>query len=120
VHSKLSAVLSSLVLPLRGEDRFFPGVNPKSVTTQWRRATACAGCPWFRFHDLRHYVASTMANNGASVFAVSQWMGHRDIKTTQVYLHAEKRILEAAAQAFDKPSHQNTVGKLLASGENRD
>lgn len=40
-------------------------------------------------HMLRHTFASQMANNGMPLNHLQTLMGHADIKTTQVYLHAD-------------------------------
>lgn len=40
-------------------------------------------------HMLRHTFASCMANNGMPLNHLQVLMGHSDIKTTQVYLHAD-------------------------------
>lgn len=34
--------------------------TPSALSDRWQRAISAAGCPRFRFHDLRHYSASIM------------------------------------------------------------
>ena len=38
-----------------------------------------------RFHDLRHTFGTTMAAAGVPMRTLQEWMGHRDISTTQRY-----------------------------------
>jgi len=38
-------------------------------------------------HKLRHTFASQLAIGGVSIYKIKQWMGHSDIKTTEVYAH---------------------------------
>ena len=45
-------------------------------------------------HILRHTMATEMARNGASIYAISSLLGHESIKTTEVYAHRS----QAAAQ----------------------
>lgn len=45
-------------------------------------------------HVLRHSFASDMLNNGASINAVQQLLGHQSLATTQVYTHITYRELK--------------------------
>jgi site-specific recombinase XerD len=38
-----------------------------------------------RFHDLRHTFGTAMAAAGVPMRTLQEWMGHRDIQTTQRY-----------------------------------
>src|SRR6202000_2819886 len=38
-----------------------------------------------RFHDLRHSFGTRMAAAGVPMRTLQEWMGHRDIETTQRY-----------------------------------
>lgn len=39
------------------------------------------------WHDLRHTFASRLAQQGAPIFKISKWLGHKDIRTTMIYSH---------------------------------
>lgn len=39
------------------------------------------------WHALRHTFASRLAQEGVSLYKISKWMGHADLKTTQIYAH---------------------------------
>lgn len=39
------------------------------------------------FHELRHTFGTRMSAAGVPMRTIQHWMGHADIKTTQVYAH---------------------------------
>lgn len=39
------------------------------------------------FHTLRHSFASNLVQSGVSVYKVCDWLGHADVRTTQIYAH---------------------------------
>lgn len=51
----------------------------------------------FSAHKLRHTYATQMLEGGCDIFALSQMMGHSDIKTTTLYLTATVQHLRAQA-----------------------
>ena len=48
---------------------------------------ADAKLPFVTPHTLRHTFASRLVIAGVSIYKVSQWLGHSDIKTTMIYAH---------------------------------
>ena len=52
---------------------------------RFTRALVAAGLPHHRFHDLRHTFGTTMAAAGVPMRTLQEWMGHRDVTTTQRY-----------------------------------
>lgn len=44
----------------------------------------CTGRGW---HLFRHTFASRAVQRGVSLYKVAQWLGHRDVRTTQIYAH---------------------------------
>ncbi len=92
LHARLRAVLE----PRRADTGFIIKPN-KDHFGKWRvryepkRAfsivTEAADVPWCTPHILRHTFASQLVQAGVSLFKVSRWLGHADVRTTQIYAH---------------------------------
>lgn len=96
-----------LFVDLRSNTRY----NRSYVISVFERARIAAGIPFaIRPHDLRHFRCITWLENGNDIEAVRQWMGHRNIATTQIYLQYVKH---RATPAF-KEADQREVAKLNA------
>jgi integrase len=87
------------------EDLVFCGrlgghLSPSKLRSRYKRALDAAGLRQLRFHDLRH-TFGTHAIRTADSREVMEWMGHQNLKTTQLYLAfkpqrgAARRISEA-------------------------
>lgn len=62
--------------------------NPKSFTNQFTLHRKRCGLPeWVTPHTIRHSYATHLIQRGVSIFNVQKMLGHKDIKTTTVYLH---------------------------------
>ncbi len=52
-------------------------------------------------HSLRHTFASYKAERGVSAFQLKEWLGHRKLDTTQIYVHMArqnaKKVMEATS-----------------------
>jgi integrase len=74
-----------------------------------------------RFHDLRHTFGTRMAAAGVSMRTLQEWMGHRDIETTQRYADyaPSAREAELIAAAFDRGTNRGTnLSKSQVISEN--
>ena len=49
-----------------------------------------------RFHDLRHTFGTRMAAEGAPMRAIQAWYGHKDSKTTAIYVDYQPDEAESA------------------------
>lgn len=63
-----------------------------------------------RFHDLRHTFGTAMAAAGVPMRTLQEWMGHRDIETTQRYADYAPRTRDAelVAAAFTRDTVRDT------------
>lgn len=50
----------------------------------------------YTMYTLRHTCGTLMALNGTPIHVIKDWLGHKDLSTTQVYLHAAPSNLRAA------------------------
>lgn len=78
------------------------GTAPISINKPWRAVRAGAGLPeGIGLHGLRHSLASSAAAQGAEAAELMTLLGHRDLNTTQRYLHtlkpAHAQLAERAA-----------------------
>lgn len=55
------------------------------------------------FHSLRHTFASWLVQDGVSIYAVKELLGHSDVKTTQVYSHLAESHLKESINRISLP-----------------
>ncbi len=71
-----------------------------AVQNAWERARDRAGLPAdLRVHDLRHSLASALANIGTPLSEIGAVLGHRQLSTTTRYAHLSPDRLVATATA---------------------
>ncbi len=80
-----------LVFPWRGLAVF------KTSTKAWHKATAAAGVPWCRWHDLRHTWASWHVQNGTRIEELMQLGGWKTLSMVQRYAHLSPEHLQRVA-----------------------
>ena len=106
IPCKASAVLNAYIATLyepQKQDNIFIGLNRNRLAYVIRLAAAGADVKKIRVHDLRHSHASLLINNGANIKAVSERLGHDDIKTTlNTYGHLYQNQDNALAAMLDK------------------
>jgi site-specific recombinase XerD len=98
------------------EDHLFParGGGRMSRDALERRiarhvATAAPGCPSLAAkkvtaHVLRHTAAMRLLLAGVDTSVIALWLGHEQVETTQIYLHANLAIKEQALERT-RPAH---------------
>jgi len=78
-----------------GHDADFVFAHPQSgkpldrskVTKRFKAACTAAGVRPVRFHDLRHTFGTRLAATGQPIRSIQEFLGHADVKTTQIYMH---------------------------------
>ncbi len=91
-----------------------PFVNVSKV---WHRLRTRAGLGNFRLHDGRHSFASSLANQGVSLYVIQALLQHRSPITTQRYSHLSSATLLNAsnsAASFLKGALQNKVDEIAS------
>jgi integrase/recombinase XerD len=82
--------------------RACPSLNQKNVT----------------LHVLRHTAAMRLLRAGVDTSVIALWLGHEQIETTKIYLHADlelkERTLAKTAPVGMKPGRYRPPDKLLA------
>ena len=86
-------------------------------------STAATTCPTLHNknitpHVLRHTAAMRLLHAGVDTSVIALWLGHENVETTQIYLHADLAIKEAAlartTPATVKPGRYKPNDTLLA------
>jgi integrase len=92
--------------PATGEPLYKPG-----ILRRMRKALEAAKLDGsHRFHDLRHTFGTRMAAAGVPMRTLQEWMGHRDLATTQRYADyaPSAREAEMVAAAFARATNPST------------
>ncbi|MCY0874529.1 tyrosine-type recombinase/integrase [Acidianus infernus] len=86
-------------------ERLFP-MTYQALYKLIKRLGERAGIKGLRPHILRHTFATIAIRKGLPLPAVQRLLGHKDIKTTQIYTHL---VLEDLMQAYKKVFEENTT-----------
>jgi len=87
VNARAIAILISLGPKESGPVFAIKGKPIGDIKHGFRSACEKAGLADFRFHDLRHTTASRLIQGGVSLFAVADFLGHKDVTMTKDYSH---------------------------------
>jgi site-specific recombinase XerD len=86
-------------------------------------AAAAASCPTLATktitpHVLRHTAAMRLLHAGVDTTVIALWLGHEQVQTTQIYLHADLAIKEKAlartTPPTTKPGRYQPTDRVLA------
>lgn len=87
IHLPAQAFDELAALPENNSGFLLGGVDRYNVFHVWEKVRAAAGCPDLRIHDLRRTFASVAGTDGKSVEQVGRLLGHKDPRTTMIYLN---------------------------------
>lgn len=69
-------------------------------------------------HTLRHTCAMRLLQAGVDIATIALWLGHENIRTTQIYIHADlalkQRALDRTAPPHTQPGRYHPPDDLLA------
>ncbi len=69
-------------------------------------------------HTLRHTAAMRLLVSGVDVTVIALWLGHEQVSTTNIYLHADmtqkERALARVTPPTAKPGRYQTTDSVLA------
>ena len=87
---------------------YSPDQNYNRIRAEVRKMLRKAGISGVRLgaHVLRHTVASTMVNRGASFKEVADVLGHESLQTTAIYAKLDLAILASVALPWAGGSHE--------------
>jgi integrase len=92
-------------------------LDKAAVLRRMRKALKAAGPDEaHRFHDLRHTFGTAMAAAGVPMRTLQEWMGHRDIETTQRYADYAPRTRDAELVAAAFRRDDDPVGADCRKG----
>jgi integrase len=95
LHPTLRAVLE----PRRtGRDNanILPHYQPAALSRAFKRLTLRLGLDNYRFHDIRHDVASRLALSGANQRMIMEVLGHKDPRASVRYTHLNQASVRGA------------------------
>ena len=92
-------------------------LTAKVVSDLVRRASKNAGLANRGVHVLRHTFCSHLAMRGAPARAIQELAGHREIGTTQRYMHLTPAALDAAIRLLESPGVPVGRGDMLETAE---
>lgn len=70
-------------------------LDRSKLIRRFKAAIQTAGVRQITFHELRHTFGTRVAASGVPLRRLQYWMGHADIKTTQIYAHYQPDDYEA-------------------------
>jgi integrase len=96
-------VSTTAVRSRRDFHRFLPAVFTRPARTGHLRLRRSAGLDGsgIVIHTLRHQAASMMLAAGTDLETLRNIMGHADLSTTQIYLHASGQSLREGADSIE-------------------
>ena len=88
-------------------------LTQKVVQGLVQRAARKAGLTDSGVHLLRHTFCSHLAMRGATAKAIQELAGHKDLTTTQMYMHLSPAALEDAIRLLDGDGHGMKRGEIV-------
>ncbi|MEM6359975.1 MAG: tyrosine-type recombinase/integrase [Bacteroidota bacterium] len=96
-------------LEANSDSYLFPSVNSTSSSPHlsrkqvWRKLNKISG-GLIHPHMLRHTFATKIVNEGNDILVAQKLLGHKDVRTTQIYTHVSDDQVKLAIQSIDDNS----------------
>jgi len=96
------------ILTTFDDSQEFVFVNPKTnlpyihIDKSFSTLLKAAKITSFRFHDIRHTVATRWVADGIDLVAVKDMLGHSSIETTMIYAHSMPEMKKRAMEMLSK------------------
>jgi len=85
------------------------GAPITDISNAWTKLREDAGLSNFRFHDLRHHFASSLAMAGVDLNTIRDLLGHSDLQMTLRYAHLAPAHHAAAVAVLDRHPDESRV-----------
>lgn len=103
----------------RGCKRVFEDLTVAILRTMWdslRTHLGKDGDPKYIVHVLRHTCATRLAKKGATAPQIKEWMGHKAIQTTMIYIHLVGTDLHGVADLLRREPAPRPALKVVNGG----
>ncbi|MDT5061156.1 MAG: hypothetical protein QOH63_1615 [Acidobacteriota bacterium] len=104
IEGAVRATLLDLYHKNKGSEYLFvswrTGERFKEVKNGFRRALELAGIKNARLYTMRHTFGTRLGETGSSAYDIMALMGHRDIRTSALYVHGTDGRKRAAVEAI--------------------
>ncbi len=99
----ISERVRKILLSRAGNMRLFPHISYQALVYHFNRAKEQAGLPDdVTIHSLRHTCLTRLAKNGANAALIMAWAGHKELATSQRYVHLGADDLKKFAEEMQK------------------
>lgn len=120
LRRRLTSTYASLDQLLPKEGKFDARPLTENVVREFtRRAAWPVNLRNNRPHILRHTFCSPLAMRGAPARAIQELAGHRDLATTQRYMHLSLHAVEAAIRLLELPRSDHARGDIVETPEGK-
>ncbi len=107
VSSKMLCMLRNYYKEYKPKDYLFQGKNsnqysPRNIQIVLKKALKLCGINKnITVHSLRHSFATHLVEQGINISIIKELLGHKDIRTTQIYTHISSIKLSQIKNPFD-------------------
>ncbi|WP_454045118.1 site-specific integrase [Chryseobacterium sp. Marseille-Q8038] len=103
----------------KSDSRVFEGLNYHNTVAELKKWLVNAGIEkHFTFHGFRHTFATLQIAAGTSIYTVSKLLGHKDIKTTEIYAKIVDSLKKEASEKIK--INLFDIGKNIVNTDNCD